>query len=123
MLADVKELYLEYSDAKEPIPFCIQIILREAREEGSLVKLVFYTMISAYNNNPFNLEINSPSGEGKSYVITKVGENFPKEDVMFLSGMTDKALFHRRGELVIQNDQKRENMNQLTIESQTSPQT
>ena len=65
-------------------------------------------MISAYTNNPFNLEINSPSGEGKSYVLTKVGENFPKEDVLFLSGMTDKALFHRRGKLVIQNDQNGE---------------
>jgi hypothetical protein len=98
-------LYLEYSDIKEPISFCTGIMLREAREEDSLVKLVFYTMISAYTNNPFNLEINSPSGEGKSYVLTKVGENFPKEDVMFLSGMTDKALFHRRGKSVIQNDQ------------------
>lgn len=101
-------MYLEYHDIKEPTSYCTGIILREAREEDSLVKQVFYTMISAYTNNPFNLEINSPSGEGKSYVLTKVGEVFPKEDVMFLSGMTDKALFHRRGKLVIQNDQNGE---------------
>jgi hypothetical protein len=36
-------------------------------------------------------------------VINKVGDNFRKEDVMFLAGMTDKALFHRQGTLVIKN--------------------
>ncbi len=60
-------------------------------------------MLSAYTNNPINLAINSPSGEGKSYVIHKVGDNFPKQDVMFLAGMTDKALFHRQGGLVVKN--------------------
>jgi len=38
------------------------------------------------------LAIKSPSGEGKSYVLHKVGENFPPEDVMFVAGMTDRAL-------------------------------
>ena len=61
-------------------------------------------MLSAYTNNPINLAINSPSGEGKSYVLHKVGEKFPREDVMFLAGMTDKALFHRSGKLVIKNE-------------------
>jgi hypothetical protein len=60
-------------------------------------------MLSAYINNPVNLAVNSPSGEGKNYVINKVGDNFPKEDVMFLAGMTDKALFHRQDTLVIKN--------------------
>lgn len=45
-----------------------------------------------------------PPGEGKSYILHKVGELFPPQDVMFVAGMTDKAVFHRRGSLVIKNE-------------------
>jgi hypothetical protein len=88
----------------DKIKYCIDVILKEAKLEDRLVKQIFYTMLSAYTSNPQNLGINSPSGEGKNYVLRKVAENFPKEDVMFLAGMTDKALFHRVGELVIKNE-------------------
>ena len=61
-------------------------------------------MLSSYTNNPINLAINSPSGEGKTWVIQKVGEKFPEEDVMYIAGMTEKALFHRSGILVIKKE-------------------
>jgi hypothetical protein len=88
----------------QPIQFCINTILKEAKNEGRLVKQLVFTMFSAYTNNPINLAIKSPSGEGKSYILHKVGENFPPEDVMFVAGMTDKALFHRAGKLVVKNE-------------------
>jgi hypothetical protein len=98
-------MYVEFTDIKEePIAFCLNVILKEAREEDSLVKQILCTMLSAYTYNPCNLAINSPSGEGKTYILHKVGEKFPKEDTMFLAGMTDKALFHRQGVLVIKNE-------------------
>jgi hypothetical protein len=90
---------------KDILQFCIKIILKEAKEEDKVVKQILYTMLSAYTNNPINLAINSPSGEGKTYVIQKVGEKFPKEDMMFLAGMTDKALFHRQGTFIVTNEQ------------------
>ena len=65
-----------------PISFCISVILKEAREEDRLVKQILYTMLSAYTNNPVNLAINAPSGEGKTYVIKKVGEKFREEVVV-----------------------------------------
>ena len=37
-------------------------------------------------------------------ILHKVGENFPPQDVMFVAGMTDKALFHRAGKLVVKNE-------------------
>lgn len=61
-------------------------------------------MLSAYTNSPINLAVNAPSGEGKTYVIKKVGEKFPEEDVMFLAQMTEKAVFHRHGILVIRDE-------------------
>ncbi len=97
-------MYIHFDDINDPIQFCLDTILKEAREEGRLVKQIFYTMLSTYTNNPLNLAINAPSGEGKTYLIQKVGECFPKEDVVFLAAMTDKALFHRTGVLVIKNE-------------------
>jgi hypothetical protein len=86
------------------IQFCTDVILREARNETRLVNQILLTMLSAFTNNPINLAINSPSGEGKSYVLHKVGKLFSPQDVMFVAGMSDKALFHRRGSLVIKNE-------------------
>ena len=48
--------------------------------------------------------INAPSGVGKNYVINKVAELFPENDILSLARMTDKALFHRPGTLVIKNE-------------------
>src|ERR671919_1237684 len=89
---------------EDVIEYCVSIIVKEARNEERLVKQLLYVMLSAYTNNPLNLGINSPSGEGKNWVLEKVAEKFPDEDVVFLSGMTDKALFHRKGILVIKNE-------------------
>ena len=97
-------MYIEYPDIVNPITFCIDVILKEAKEEDRVVKQIYYAMLSAYTNNPVNLAINSPSGEGKTYVILKVGDLFPQQDIMFLAGMTDKALFHRGGTLVVKNE-------------------
>src|SRR5919198_4147990 len=96
--------FQEEEETENPVQFCFDTILKEARQEERLVKQLVYTMLSAYTNNPINLAVNSPSGEGKDYVITKVGDNFPKQDTMFLAGMTDKALFHRQGNLVVKNE-------------------
>ena len=98
-------MYIEYDDIQNPLQFSIDTILKEAKEETRLVKQILYTMLSAYTNNPINLAINSPSGEGKTWVIQKVGEKFPEEDVMFLASMTEKAVFHRHGLLVVRNEQ------------------
>jgi len=61
-------------------------------------------MLSAYSKNPINLLINAPSGVGKNYVMTKVISVFPKADILLLAGMTEKALFHKPGTLVIKNE-------------------
>ena len=88
------------SKIENVIEYCVSIIVKEARNEERLVKQLMYTMLSAYTNNPFNLGINSPSGEGKNWVLRKVAEKFPREDITFLSHMTERALFHRKGILV-----------------------
>ena len=97
------EIPSEKSDV-QGIEFCLNVVTKEAKGESKLASQIIHTMLSGYTNDPINLAINSPSGEGKSYVLHKVGDLFPSEDIMFVAGMTDKALFHRPGRLVIKNE-------------------
>jgi hypothetical protein len=56
------------NNVEDPIQYGISIILKEARKEDRLVRQLLYVMFSAYTNNPINLAINSPSGEGKNRI-------------------------------------------------------
>ena len=96
-------MYIDYG-IKDKIEYCLDIILKEAKKENKLANQLIITMLSAYSTNPINLLINAPSGVGKNYVINKVAELFPENDILPLAGMTDKALFHRPGTLVIKNE-------------------
>lgn len=89
----------------DKVQFCVDTSVKETPQEERLVKQIMVTMLSAYSNRPINLAINAPSGEGKNYILNKVAEMFPVNDVQFLGGMSDKALFHRNGKLVIKNEQ------------------
>jgi hypothetical protein len=97
-------VHLVYEDIPDPIQYCYDIIGKEVKMDDRLVRQVFLTMLSSYTQNPINLAINAPTGEGKSYVINKVADLFPKSDVIYLTAMTDKSLFHRKGTLVIKNE-------------------
>lgn len=97
-------MHIVYDDIEDTIKFVQDIALKEARREDKLTKQIFITMCSAYSNNPINLLINAPAGVGKNYVINKVASLFPECDIVSLAGMTDKALFHRSGKLVIKNE-------------------
>ena len=48
--------------------------------------------------------MNAPTGQGKSHVVQRVVNLFPKNDIVSLGGMSEKALFHRDGPLVIKDD-------------------
>ncbi len=98
-------MHLEYdNNIQDTIKFVLDTALKEAKREDRLTKQLLITMLSAYSNNPINLLINAPSGVGKNYVINKVASLFPEYDIISLAGMTDKALFHRSGTLVIKNE-------------------
>jgi hypothetical protein len=93
-----------YNEFDDKLDYVTKVILQEARLEKRLTNQLLVTMLSGYSKNPINLLINAPSGEGKNYVINKVISLFPKGDVLPLAGMTEKALFHRPGTLVIKDE-------------------
>ncbi|MGI9011910.1 MAG: hypothetical protein ACR2F1_12080 [Nitrososphaeraceae archaeon] len=96
------EIPLKQEDGND-LNYVTNVILKEARLENRLTSQLLVTLLSAYSNNPINLLINAPSGVGKNYVIHKVSSLFPKSDILALAGMTEKALFHRPGTLVIKD--------------------
>ena len=97
-------MVVELDSIDDKIKYVIDVILKEAKEEDKMVKQCFYGMLSAYTNNPLNVGAEAPSGEGKNWTIGKISDLFPKEDVMNLAGMSDKALYHRTGKVVIKNE-------------------
>jgi hypothetical protein len=96
---------IEFKTDKSTIQFPLEIVAKEVKQDDRLVKQVLLTLLSTYTRNPINLAINAPTGEGKSYVVSKVADLFPQSDIIFLTAMTDKALFHRQGKLVVKNNE------------------
>ena len=86
------------------IDYVVDVITKEVPKDERLVKQTLYTILSAKSNEPINLAVNAPTGQGKSYVVQKVADLFPKNDIVSLGGMSEKALFHRDGSLVIKDD-------------------
>jgi hypothetical protein len=86
------------------IDYVVNVITKEVPKDERLIKQVLYTIFSAKSNEPINLAINAPTGQGKSYVVQKVANLFPKNDIVSLAGMSEKALFHREGSLVIKDE-------------------
>lgn len=87
------------------INYITNVILKEVRKEHRLVMQILYALFSIYTPNPVNLAINAPTGEGKTYGLKNVAKHFPGDDVDHLGGMSEKALFHRRGQVVVKEDE------------------
>ena len=83
----------------------LDVVAKEVKQDDRLCRQVCYTLLSMYTKNPINLAINAPTGEGKSYPVKKSSRAIPQSDVL-LSAMSDKALFHRPGVLVIKNEKE-----------------
>jgi hypothetical protein len=96
------------------IDYVVDVIVKEVPKDERLIKQTLMAMLSAKSNEPINLAVNAPTGQGKTYVVQKVADLFPKNDMVSLAGMSEKALFHRDGSLVVKN----EDGNYISIEQQ-----
>lgn len=69
----------------------VDICSREVKEETDNIRQILLTLFSAYTKNPQNTRILSPSGEGKTYLVTKIVEMFPQENVKIISRATPQS--------------------------------
>jgi DNA-binding MarR family transcriptional regulator len=61
---------------------------------------VLFSALSAYLPEPLNLFGKGPSGVGKTYNTVQTLEYFPETDILFLAGMSPKALVHQHSKLL-----------------------
>jgi hypothetical protein len=90
---------------KNQIEFVFNTIMKEGQYDELSIKQIFYGYISAFTKIPIPHVVNSKdSGAGKSYILNLVASYFPEKYVMIFSAMSDKALYHRDGPLVIEDE-------------------
>jgi hypothetical protein len=95
----------------EQIAFVMEILKRKAPYDMVPIKQLFYGMCSAFTKIPIPHNVNSKdAGAGKSYLLSHVGGHFPNRYVLPMIGMSDKAILHRPGIMVIEkyNDENGE---------------
>jgi Bifunctional DNA primase/polymerase, N-terminal len=87
----------------EDIAFVIDTMKKEAPYDEVSIKQLFYGYTSVFTKVPIPHNVNSKdAGAGKSYLLSHVAGYFPDKYVLPLTGMSDKAIFHRPGVLVIE---------------------
>ena len=100
----------------EDTAFVIETMKKEAVYDEVSIKQLFYGYTSAFTKCPILHAINSrDSGAGKTYPLVTVAGYFPSKYVIELAGMSDKALVHRPGIMVISE------YNEETDEQETRP--
>ncbi|MGA9154569.1 MAG: hypothetical protein WBZ36_28625 [Candidatus Nitrosopolaris sp.] len=87
----------------EQIAFVMETLTKKAPYDIIPIKQLFYGMSSAFTKSPIPHNVNSKdAGAGKSYLLSLVAGHFPNRYVLPLTGMSDKAIFHRPGIMVIE---------------------
>ena len=69
----------------------VKIFSKEIREEGDNITQVILALLSAWTNNPQNIRILAPSGEGKTYLVTLIAKLFPQENIIILAKATPQS--------------------------------
>jgi len=80
----------------------IDIISKEVKEEPENCRQVILAMFSASTKNPQNLRILAPSGEGKTFLVTKVARLFPQDRVIMLQNATPQSFKYQITKKVIE---------------------
>ena len=94
---DLKSKILNYGFAD----YVIKTAKKTVKSEDSLIRQVFYTVLSAYSNKPISIGIKAPTSEGKTYVVKEViMKFFPKKDVWVIGSMSPKVIIRQKGKFV-----------------------
>src|SRR5215469_5709781 len=95
----------------QDVEYCLTTILKEVPHEQISVRQLFLGLCSSATHLPQNIGIQTQSGAGKNYMINKVISKFPEKNIIILSNMTPKALFHDQGIAVVKNPETNEYQN------------
>ena len=81
-----------------------KICSKELKEEEDNIRQILLTLFSAWTNNPQNLRILAPSGEGKTYLVTKLASLFPQENIIILGKASPQSFkYNLNSKRVVEN--------------------
>ena len=81
----------------------IEICSKEVIDETENIFQITLGMLSAWTDNPQNIRVLAPSGEGKTYLVNHVAKFFPQENIIKLSNATPQSLKYNTSKKVIEN--------------------
>ena len=79
----------------------VRILSKEVKQEEENIERVLLCGLSTFTSNPINLRILAPASEGKSYIIEKVSNLFPQENVMKLASASAKSFQYSHGNQIV----------------------
>ena len=92
---------------KEDIGFMFQTIMKESKYDELSIRQTVHGFNSAFTRLPIpHISTSKESGAGKSYIVNHVARYYPDKHIIRLAAVTDKALIHLDGPLIVVKDEE-----------------
>ena len=90
----------------DDIIFVLEMMYKKTPHDKTSIKRAVLWHVSAFAKTGIPHNVNSKTaGAGKNYLLDLCSKYFPDKYVEQLAGASDKAFLHRRGEMVIKDEQ------------------
>jgi hypothetical protein len=91
---------------KENIDSMIQTMMKESKYDELSIKQTVHGLNSAFTRLPIpHISTSEKSGAGKSYIVNHIASFYPDKYITRLAGMSDKALFHLDGPMIVRDEE------------------
>ena len=92
---------------KQDIDFMFKTMMKESKYDELSVKQTVYGLNSAFTKLPIpHVSTSKESGAGKSYIVNHIAGFYPDKYITRLAGVSNKALFHLDGPMIIVKDEE-----------------
>ncbi|HEU4447657.1 MAG TPA: hypothetical protein VFR94_23485 [Nitrososphaeraceae archaeon] len=99
---------------KDDIDFMFQTMMKESKYDELSIKQTVHGLNSAFTRLPIpHVSTSKESGAGKSYIVNHIASFYPDKYLTRLAGVSDKALFHLDGPMIIIKDEETGEFEQL----------
>jgi hypothetical protein len=95
--------------SKDDINFMFQTMIKESKYDELSIKQTVHGLNSAFTRLPIpHVSTSKESGAGKSYIVNHIASFYPDKYITRLAGVSDKALFHLDGPMIVVKDEESE---------------
>lgn len=92
---------------KDDIDFMFQTMMKESKYDELSIKQTVHGLNSAFTKLPIpHVSTSKESGAGKSYIVNHIASYYPDKYLTRLAGVSDKALFHLDGPMIVIKDEE-----------------